>query len=88
MKAIEILKQTRSELKPETDFGWGTDVVTEAMERYAKLYHESEVKKLSLSAVSGMLIDFCQSVECYDIQQGTKSIKDGVGDYLESINYR
>lgn len=88
MEKLEILKQTRSELNPNTDYGWGTEVVTEAMERYAKLYHESKVEKLSLSAVSGMLIDFCQSVECYDIQEGTKSVKDGVGDYLESINYR
>ena len=51
MKAEEILKQTRSELSPNTDYGWGTDVVIEAMERYAKLYHESEVKKLSLADV-------------------------------------
>ena len=33
-----------------------------------------------------LLIDFCQSVQCYDIQQGTKGIKEGVDDYLKSIN--
>lgn len=41
----------------------------------------------ALANTKRMLIDFCQSVQCYDIQQGTKGIKEGVEDYLESINF-
>ena len=35
MKAEEVLKQTREELRPGV-IGWGTVVVVEAMERYAQ----------------------------------------------------
>ena len=33
------------------------DWMIEAMEEYAKLYHESEVKKLNIPAVSGLVCD-------------------------------
>ena len=58
------------------------------VETIHQLEAENEKLKFRLSNVSGMLIDFCQSVQCYDIQQGTKGIKEGVEDYLESINFR
>lgn len=58
------------------------------VEQLKKVNEENEKLKFRLSNVSGMLIDFFQSVQCYDIQQGTKGIKEGVEDYLESINLR
>lgn len=57
------------------------------VEQLKKVNEENEKLKFRLSNVSGMLIDFCQSVQYYDIQQGTKGIKDGVDEYLESINF-
>ena len=60
--------------------------VNALVEQLKKVNEENEKLKFRLSNVSGMLIDFCQSVQCYDIQQGTKGIKEGVEDYLESIN--
>ena len=62
--------------------------VNALVEQLKKVNEENEKLKFRLSNVSGMLIDFCQSVQCYDIQQGTKGIKEGVVDYLESINFR
>ena len=62
--------------------------VNALVEQLNKVNEENEKLKFRLSNVSGMLIDFCQSVQCYDIQQGTKGIKEGVEDYLESITYR
>lgn len=62
--------------------------VNALVEQLKKVNEENEKLKFRLSNVSGMLIDFCQSVQCYDIQQGTKGIKEGVEDYLESINFR
>ena len=62
--------------------------VNALVEQLNKVNEENEKLKFRLSNVSGMLIDFCQSVQCYDIQQGTKGIKEGVEDYLESINFR
>ena len=62
--------------------------VNALVEQLKKVNEENEKLKFRLSNVSGMLIDFCQSVQCYDIQQGTKGIKEGVEDYLESINLR
>ena len=61
--------------------------VNALVEQLKKVNEENEKLKFRLSNVSGMLIDFCQSVQCYDIQQGTKGIKEGVEDYLESINF-
>lgn len=66
----------------------GIEVRDALLKRITELEDENKNLKFRLSNVSGMLIDFCQSVQCYDIQQGTKGIKEGVEDYLESINFR
>lgn len=64
------------------------ETVNALIEQLKKVNEDNEKLKFRLSNISGMLIDFCQSVQCYDIAQGTKGIKEGVEDYLESINYR
>ena len=45
------------------------DLVVKAMEDYAKIYHDSEVKKLNIPAVINSVCPFCNSKETEENQQ-------------------
>jgi hypothetical protein len=44
------------------------DLVVKAMEDYAKIYHDSEVKKLNIPAVINSVCPFCNSKETEENQ--------------------
>jgi len=56
---------------------------------FAEAYSQEQIKLLNLACVtqrSELLIDFCSSVECYQINTGQVELADGVNKYLKSIN--
>jgi hypothetical protein len=66
------------------------DLVVKSMEDYAKIYHNSEVKKLNIPVVmqrSEQLIDFFKWLNAYEkLEYTEKGISFYVEEYLKSIN--
>ena len=87
MKAKEFLKSKG--INRATCYTDGDTYYINDLAKLLNEYAEQQVKNLTMHSVINrreLLIDFCSSVECYQINTDQVELADGVDKYLKSIN--